>query len=98
MKRGEVYWADLVPRSGSEQTGRRPVILVSHEFSREQLQRARSKDIQAVTVAAAAVRVGDFNNSRAEQITRHSPAIGWILIGSFSAPMCISPLEGSRSL
>ena len=28
MKRGEVYWADLVPRSGS---GRRPVILVSHD-------------------------------------------------------------------
>jgi mRNA interferase MazF len=31
MKRGEVYWADLVPRSGSERTGRRPVILVSHD-------------------------------------------------------------------
>src|SRR5690349_4787808 len=31
MKRGEVYWADLVPRSGSEGTGRRPVILVSHD-------------------------------------------------------------------
>jgi mRNA interferase MazF len=31
MKRGEVYWADLAPRSGSEQTGRRPVILVSHD-------------------------------------------------------------------
>lgn len=31
MRRGEVYWADLVPRSGSEQTGRRPVILVSHD-------------------------------------------------------------------
>ena len=31
MKRGEVYWADLVPRSGSEQTGRRPVILLSHD-------------------------------------------------------------------
>ena len=30
MKRGEVYWADLVPRSGPEQAGRRPVILVSH--------------------------------------------------------------------
>ena len=26
MKRGEVYWADLAPRSGSEQQGRRPVI------------------------------------------------------------------------
>ena len=31
MKRGDVYWADLVPRSGSEQAGRRPVILVSHD-------------------------------------------------------------------
>lgn len=31
MNRGEVYWADLVPRSGSEQTGRRPVIVVSHD-------------------------------------------------------------------
>lgn len=31
MKRGEVHWADLVPRSGSEQTGRRPVIVISHD-------------------------------------------------------------------
>ena len=31
MKRGEVYWADLMPRSGSEQTGRRPVIVMSHD-------------------------------------------------------------------
>jgi len=31
MKRGEVYWADLVPRSGSEQQGRRPVIVFSHD-------------------------------------------------------------------
>src|SRR5271169_1180636 len=31
MKRGDVYWADLIPRSGSEQTGRRPVIVVSHD-------------------------------------------------------------------
>lgn len=31
MKRGEIFWADLIPRSGSEQTGRRPVILVSHD-------------------------------------------------------------------
>lgn len=31
MKRGEVYWADLVPRSGSEQVGRRPVVVVSHD-------------------------------------------------------------------
>lgn len=31
MKRGEVHWADLVPRSGSEQAGRRPVIVMSHD-------------------------------------------------------------------
>jgi mRNA interferase MazF len=31
MKRGEVHWANLVPRSGSEQTGRRPVVVISHD-------------------------------------------------------------------
>ena len=31
MKRGDVFWADLAPRSGSEQAGRRPVIVVSHD-------------------------------------------------------------------
>ena len=31
MKRGEVYWAELSPRSGSEQRGRRPVVIVSHD-------------------------------------------------------------------
>ena len=31
MKRGEVYWAELEPRSGSEQRGRRPVVVVSHD-------------------------------------------------------------------
>ena len=31
MKRGEVYWAVLAPRSGSEQQGRRPVLVVSHD-------------------------------------------------------------------
>jgi len=31
MKRGGVYWAELIPRSGSERRGRRPVIVVSHD-------------------------------------------------------------------
>lgn len=31
MKRGEIYWANLHPRSGSEQKGRRPVLVVSHD-------------------------------------------------------------------
>lgn len=28
--RGEVYWADLNPTRGNEQTGRRPVLIISH--------------------------------------------------------------------
>jgi mRNA interferase MazF len=31
MKRGEVWWAHLAPRSGSEQRGRRPVVIISHD-------------------------------------------------------------------
>jgi len=31
LKRGEIYWADLAPRTGSEQKGRRPVIVCSHD-------------------------------------------------------------------
>jgi mRNA interferase MazF len=31
MKRGDIYWATLAPRSGSEQTGRRPVVILSHD-------------------------------------------------------------------
>jgi len=31
MKRGDVFLADLQPRSGSEQRGRRPVIVVSRD-------------------------------------------------------------------
>lgn len=30
MKRGDVFWAELIPRSGSEQKGTRPVIVISH--------------------------------------------------------------------
>jgi mRNA interferase MazF len=31
VRRGDVYWADVAPRSGAEQSGRRPVIVVSHD-------------------------------------------------------------------
>jgi mRNA interferase MazF len=31
MRRGDVYWAELNPRSGSEQKGRRPVIVVTDD-------------------------------------------------------------------
>ena len=31
MERGDIYWAELIPRSGSEQKGKRPVIIMSHD-------------------------------------------------------------------
>lgn len=31
MKRGDVFWANIAPRSGSEQSGRRPVVILSHD-------------------------------------------------------------------
>jgi mRNA interferase MazF len=31
LRRGDLYWAELHPRSGSEQQGRRPVVIVSHD-------------------------------------------------------------------
>lgn len=31
MRRGDLFWAELSPRSGSEQQGRRPVIVLSHD-------------------------------------------------------------------
>jgi mRNA interferase MazF len=31
MIRGEIYWANLLPRSGSEQSGKRPVLIISHD-------------------------------------------------------------------
>lgn len=41
MRRGDVYVAKLKPRSGSEQRGRRPVVVVSHD-SFNQVERWRS--------------------------------------------------------
>ena len=35
MKRGELFWATLAPRSGSEQSGRRPVVVLSHNAFNE---------------------------------------------------------------
>ena len=52
MRRGEVYWADLVPRSGSEQRGRRPVIVISHDAF-NQTQGWRSIIVVPLSTSAA---------------------------------------------
>ena len=57
MKRGDVFWADIVPRSGSEQTGRRPVVVVSHDgFNR--VEAWRSIIVVPLSTSAAQRRRG----------------------------------------
>jgi mRNA interferase MazF len=41
VKRGDVFWAELAPRSGAEQRGRRPVVVVSNDgFNRVEAWRS----------------------------------------------------------
>ena len=55
MTRGEIYWADLLPRSGSEQSGRRPVIVVSHDgFNRTPAWRS----VIVVPISTSAAQAG----------------------------------------
>ena len=57
MKRGEVWWAELVPRSGAEQTGRRPVVVVSHDGF-NQTAGWRSVIVVPMSTSAAQARRG----------------------------------------
>src|SRR5437762_226493 len=59
MTRGEVYWADLVPRSGSEQQGRRPVIVISHDAF-NQTQNWRSIIVVPLSTSGGASRARAF--------------------------------------
>ncbi|MGH7313776.1 MAG: type II toxin-antitoxin system PemK/MazF family toxin [Candidatus Rokuibacteriota bacterium] len=57
MRRGEIFWADLRPRSGSEQTGSRPVIIVSHDGF-NQTATWRSVIVVPLTTSEAQARRG----------------------------------------
>ena len=57
MKRGEVYWASLAPRSGSEQQGTRPVIVVSHDAFNE-IPGWRSVIVVPISTSQAQARRG----------------------------------------
>lgn len=57
MKRGDIYWANLQPRSGSEQQGKRPVIIVSHDgFNRN--SRWRSIIVIPISTSASQAKRG----------------------------------------
>jgi mRNA interferase MazF len=52
-----VYWADVAPRSGAEQAGRRPVIVVSHDGFNE-VAAWRSVIVVPVSTSDAQARRG----------------------------------------
>lgn len=55
MKRGDIYLANLTPRTGSEQSGRRPVIIISHN-SFNQTQNWRSIIIIPISTSSTQAR------------------------------------------
>jgi mRNA interferase MazF len=57
MQRGDIYWADLRPRSGSEQQGRRPVLIVSHDGFNQTLN-WRSIIVVPISTSATQARRG----------------------------------------
>lgn len=57
MLRGEIYWADLSPRRGSEQSGRRPVIIVSRNILNS-VPRWRSVNVVPLSTSVNQARRG----------------------------------------
>jgi mRNA interferase MazF len=53
LLRGEVRWADLSPSRGHEQTGRRPVLILSHDVFNE-----RSGTVIAMAITSQPQRAG----------------------------------------
>jgi mRNA interferase MazF len=51
--RGEIYWADLEPTIGHEQSGYRPVLIISHDIFNE-----RSGTVIAMAITSQAQRAG----------------------------------------
>lgn len=51
--RGEIRWADLSPGQGREQTGRRPVLIISHDVFNE-----RSGTVIALAITSQPQKAG----------------------------------------
>jgi mRNA interferase MazF len=51
--RGEIRWADLNPTRGREQTGRRPVLIISHDIFNE-----RSGTVIAIAITSQSQKAG----------------------------------------
>ena len=57
MKRGDIYQANLQPRSGSEQQGRRPILVISHDGFNQNV-RWRSIIVIPISTSSAQAKRG----------------------------------------
>jgi mRNA interferase MazF len=71
--RGEIRWADLNPTRGNEQTGQRPVLILSHDVFNE-----RSGTVIAVALTSQQQRAG-FPLTL-ELMTPRLPKRSWVKI------------------
>ncbi len=74
VRRGEILWADLNPVRGSEQGGRRPVVVLSHDVFNE-----RSGIATAMAVTSQAQQAG-FPLTLELSVT-DMPKPSWVKIG-----------------
>jgi mRNA interferase MazF len=72
--RGDIFWADLTPTRGHEQSGERPVLVLSHDTFNE-----RSGTVIAVAITSQQPRV-DFPLVMEIQSAR-LPKRSWVKIG-----------------
>lgn len=72
--RGELRWADLSPGRGSEQSGRRPVLVLSHDVFNE-----RSGTVIAMAVTSRPQKAG-FPLTW-EILSKDLPKRSWVKIG-----------------
>jgi mRNA interferase MazF len=67
---GEILWADLAPRSGSEPAGRCPVVIVSHDgFNQTQGWSQARRGPTVVEIPAGAARLPKTSYAVCHQVT-----------------------------
>ena len=71
--RGDVFWAELEPATGREQSGRRPVVILSHDVFNE-----RSGTVIAVALTSQPPRAG-FPLTL-ELVDKRLPKRSWVKI------------------
>jgi mRNA interferase MazF len=109
VKRGDLFWADLEPFSGSEQSERRPVILISHD-SFNQAANWRSVTVVPVSTSdrqrrgltAVAMPAGSASLSRdslalCHQVTTLDKTKLSGFIGSLTPPLLRQVEDGLRA-